>query len=232
MLTPDGKVLAAQGTRPKDKTWTADLLDKIDAGLQAFGPVESRPSAAHDSLPDRGVGVRADGGVHLAAYVRLMLFGTKRDGLGIIAIDSVPLSATEWAKLAPDEVRQGATWEVPAAVVRKFNCLLSPGPDQTVLPSADEVTEARLTGTVERVAGGVAYLRFEGRMAGEHSYQFKPHVGSKSRGAVRVHGVGTADAKDGKLRSLTLLAEGEFRDERVGNQVRKYGGVVEWDRAR
>jgi len=233
IISPGGKVLANQATAPAGGgSWTDDLIERIDRGLAAFGPVEPRPPEAHEALPHRGAGDRPGGGVSLAVYTRLMLLGTLPEGLGSATVDTLPLDEPEFRTLGPAGVRPGEEWRVPEGVARKFNRLLSPASDQSTMPLPGEVTAAHLSGRVERVEGGVAYLTFGGRIAGEHAYKFAPHVGKRSRADARVVGVGTCDAAGGRLRSLTLVVDGVFRGLPPYDQPQPYGAVVEWDRDR
>ncbi len=234
IVTPDGEVLVNQQDPPPaaDKSMTAHLLECIDQGLKAWGrPLEPRPQEARDPWPHRGVGYLPDGGVSLAVNLRHTLNHARPVApLGALAADSISLSKAEWAKLAPPAVKAGAEWSVPEDVGRKFNRLLSGFSDQVTLTRPEEVKEVRLVGRVERVEGGVAYLRYEGRIAGVHELDFEPHIGKPTHAKAKLVGAGTCDAKDGRRRSFTLVADGGVRDS--AGYTRPHAGVVEWDRER
>lgn len=79
IVSPEGKVLSGRHDYKDFENGARELLETIDAGLAAFGPVTPRrePSAQTitDLLPLRGTGTRPDGGVELALYVRQVLGG-------------------------------------------------------------------------------------------------------------------------------------------------------------
>jgi hypothetical protein len=89
IVSPDGKVLAGRHDYADFKNGARELLETIDAGLKAFGPVQPRrirptettadqPISAEtlsDFLPFRGKAVQDDGNVDLALYVRQVLGG-------------------------------------------------------------------------------------------------------------------------------------------------------------
>ena len=117
---------------------------------------------------------------------------------------------------------------MPATVAQQLHKVLSPNSDPNTMPRADEVTFAKLTGKVERVSKGVAYLRYTGRITGIHVWEFPPNKGKEINGDVKLSGVGTCDAKTGELRSITLVGAGEYRNFPPYDNVVKYGAVVEW----
>lgn len=85
IVAPDGTVLAGKHDYDDFRNGARELLETIDQGLAAFGAVEPR-SVQPDStisvdafralLPLRGHGVRDDGSVALALYVRQVLVPT------------------------------------------------------------------------------------------------------------------------------------------------------------
>ena len=200
VIDPTGKVLANQAKPPEDeKLWAKDLRDKIDAGVKAYGSVTTRPKAKF----------------------------TKR-GFGDPTYDSDALTAEELAKFGPGEPKAGAKWKVPANVVQHFHKVLSPNSDPNTLARADEVTLAKLEGKVERIGKGIAHLSFTGQITGTHVWPYPPNKGKEINGDVKLIGVGTCDATTGKLRSITLVGSGVYRDIPPYDQVKKYGAVVEW----
>jgi hypothetical protein len=237
VVSPEGKVLSAHQdmsnmTDPRGK-WARSALADLEAGLKAFGPVTPRRVEKFQSLPHRGVGTRPDGRVTLAVtdrwvFVKDLSRNPPRDALGATVLDSITLTAEEWEGLAPEEVKPGGTWEVPEASARKFFPLLSTS--DTAFRDAKEVTSVRLAGRVEKVEGGVAYLSYEGQIAATH-------VGTKDEGkqgkecsssAKLLGGVGAYDVRSGRLLSLTLVFDGQYRNYAPYDAPARFGAVLEW----
>lgn len=246
LVAPDGKVLAAhqemKDTRDGRGRWAKKVLADLEGGLKAFGPVESRPlskgtaSRYRQTLPHRGVGVRPDGGVTLAVQDRLVLVkdldrDPPRGNLGPTVLDSIPLTAEEWASLAPPAAEEGRTWAVPEATARRFFPLLSVS--DAVFRDGKELTEVRLTGRVERVRDGIAELAYEGRLAGtHHGTANEGKLGNKVQSEANLlAGVGSHDVKARQMRSLTLVFDGRWRNwAPYDDPPSRFGAVVEWRR--
>lgn len=227
----DGKVLAAHGKMVEpDRKWAEEVLDTFSAALARFGKVTPRDPAPRDPLPGRGLGLRRDGGITLAVYLRPMVLGLDPRGLGQLALDSVNLSEDDASRFSRENAKEGQTWVIPAAIVSRFHKVLSPTSDANNLAREDEVTEARLKGKVEAVVDGVAYMRFSGRIAGEHVWEFPPHKGKKIKAEATLEGVGAADAKTGRLSRLVLVARGVFRSYPPHDDPSGYGAVLDWRR--
>lgn len=237
LVSPEGKVLAAHQDMdsmadPRGK-WARTALDDLEAGLKAFGPVTPRRVEKFQSLPHRGVGTQPDGRVTLAVtdrwvFVKDLSRDAPRDALGATVLDSITLTTEEWKGLAPADAKADSEWAVPEATARKFFPLLSTG--DTTFRDAKEVTSVRLTGRVEKVEGGVAYLAYEGKIAATHR-------GTKNEGregqqcsssAKLLGGVGVYDVKSGKLLSLTLVFDGRFRNYAPYDTPARFGAIVEW----
>ncbi len=237
VVSPAGQVLAAHqdttsSADPRGR-WSRAALADLQAGLQAFGPVTPRRVEPFRSLPYRGAGTRPDGRVTLAVTERWVFVpdlsrDAPRDALGATVLDGITLAAGEWQGLAPPDVRPGGRWAVPEATARQFFPLLSAS--DTVFRDAKEVTSVRLAGRVERVEGGLAYLAYEGAIAATH-------VGTKDEGqagkpcsstAKLLGGVGVYDVKAGRLRALTLVFQGRFRNYAPYDTPVPFGAVVEW----
>jgi hypothetical protein len=223
IVTPEGKLI--DGGK---KETAGELLGATAAALKAFGPVTVRRVHPADVLAHRGVGRRPDGSIVLAVYARAMLLGLDPRGFGTPTIDSIVLTGVDRDRLEFPGLKVGDDFKVGTAVVRKFHRLLSPSSDENTMPRAAEVTAAALTGKVVRVAGGVAYLSFSGRVAGYHTWEFDANKGKKIHAAVRLGGVGSCDAKSGKLLSLTLLADGVYRSWPPNDEAKPYAAVAEW----
>jgi hypothetical protein len=238
VATPEGKVLSAHQDMttmndPRGK-WTQSALSDLQAGLKAFGPVEPRrPVEKFQSLPNRGVSSLTDGRVNLAVtdrwvFVKDLSRDAPRDALGPTVLDSIVLSAAEWKKLAPADVKAGSAWDIPEAVARMFYPVLSPS--DTVFRDPKEITSVRLAGQVEKVEGGIAYLTYTGSIAGTHiGTRNEGKEGKSCSSAVKLlGGVGTMEVKSGKMLSLTLVFDGNYRNYPPYDQPARFGAVVEW----
>ncbi len=231
IVSPDGKVLASHGKMVEPgRKWSGEILDAVDAALAKFGKVAPREPEPRDALSDRGLGLRRDGGIALAVYLRPMVLGLDTRGLGPTAVDSIVLSEEEASRFSREDAREGQTWVIPAAVAGKLHKVLSPMSDANTLARADEVTEVRLRGKVETIFEGEAYLRYSGKIVGEHVWQFPPHKGKKIRAEATLEGVGSADAKTGRLSRLVIVARGTFRNHPPYDEPSSYGAVIDWRR--
>lgn len=233
VVDPDGKVLAVQSREPeKPKSWAGDLLEVLADGVKAYGTVTPRKAKWVDPQPFRGVGTTDDGGVVLAVTTRWMLLGLEKRGLSKPTFDSVELTDAQAQSLSLAESPKGTTWQVPAGVVKQFHKVLSATSDKSSLPRANEVTDAKLEGRVERVADGVAYLTFAGKVSGSHLGDLDPNVGKRNYSEMALTGVGTCEEKSGKLLSLLLVGEGVYKAFPPYDEARKFGAAVEWRRKR
>ena len=245
ILSPQGRVLAGHHEFKSQATWAQEVIETLDAALKTFGPVTSRPVPTTNPLPFRGHGVQPDGSVSLAIYARQMRGGGREQvpaGLaasrhwlwdgdlrpdGPPVIDSLTLTAKEWATLAPPSSRVGTTWQVPEAVVRRFGRLLIPSSDQSSMPRPNDATLARLTAKIESVEDGAARLRLTGALEAVHLQE-----GDRQRplrGAATAEGKAIYDLKQQALESVLLVFSGSYgrpKDEAVCAA----GAVVEWQR--
>jgi hypothetical protein len=229
IVSPEGKVLAWQARAPeKRETWTSALVDVIETGVGAYGPVTVRKAEPVKLLPDRGVGRRKDGSIVLAVYGRTLSLGLDRRGFGGVTFDSAVLSDKERQKLEFPGLKEGDDFQVDTSAVRKLHRVLSPASDCNTLARADEVEHASLSGKVDGILSDVVYLSFQGRIRGLHTWPFPPHKGKKIYAEVMLAGVGSCERKTGKLLSLLLLGDGRYRNFPPYDHVEKYGVVVEW----
>jgi hypothetical protein len=139
-------------------------------------------------------------------------------------IDSLVLAKGEWQSLAPAEAAAGSEWVVPEAVGRKFGRVLGPG-DENTMPRPGEVTSVRLVGRVKSVEDGVAYLTYDGQIAGSHVTQSNRGL---CHGRAKLTGVGRYDTRSGRMLSLTLVFDGVFRNVPPYDRPADYSAVVEW----
>jgi hypothetical protein len=224
LVHPDGKVLASHQNFKSDKTWPQEVLADLQPGLKAFGEVKPRQFRRADPLPQRGAGVHRDGSVRLGVFLRFIYKGARLEELPNPTLDSLLLTAGEWQALAPPRFEVGRAWVVPEEVGRKFCRILGPG-DEDTMPRPHEVQSVHFVGKVKSVADGVAYLAFEGPIAGAHNTQSNKGL---CHGDAKLTGVGRYDVKAGRMLALTLVFDGVFRGAGAYNQPAKYGGVVEW----
>jgi len=243
IVSPEGKVLAGHHEFKSRATWTQEVLDTADAALKAFGAVPPRQVKLTDPLPFRGQGTQSDGSVCLAIYARQMLGGERKsapkdvptsrqwlwDGAlrpdGPVVIDSLTLTAKEWATLALPKHQAGSTWAVPASVARQFCRVLIPSSDQSAMPCPDDAKLARLEGTVESVEDGQARIRLTGTWEAVHLQE--GDAKRPLRGAATAEGFALYDVKRQAMHSVLLVFSGSYgrpHDE----SVCAAGAVVEW----
>jgi hypothetical protein len=225
LVAPDGKVLASHQNFKSDKTWPQEVLADLEPGLKAFGDVKQRTVPPADPLPDRGVGIRADGSACLAVFLRYPIKGIPLRELPNPTIDSLILAAADLRALAPQKAEPGACWSIPAAVSRKFHRVLGPE-DEDTMPRLHEVRSVSLAGRVKSVEGGIAYLGYDGTISGGHEMQSNR---GKCQGEAKLTGVGVYDLSAGKLHSLVWVFDATFRYPPPNDkEARPYSGVVEW----
>jgi len=244
IVSPEGKVLAGIHDYKDFKNGAHELLGTIDAGLQAFGPVDRRRAEPTNPLPHRGAGVRDDGSVMLALYGRQMPGGGREtlpagveagrawlwDGTyspdGPTMIDTASLSADEWAAFSPAGAEVGVAWSVPEKVARVFTRLLSASSDQSGMPLPEDARVADLRAKVEAVEGGKARIRLAGRWEMVHAIE-----GNKDRltyGAATAEGVAVYDVSGKSMRSFLLVFDGTIRHGKPDGSPVRTGAVAEW----
>src|SRR5262249_36902414 len=131
-----------------------------------------RQAGPANPLPYRGVGTHPNGSVTLAVQERFALVKDLEkvppmDTLGPTVLDSITLTAQDWAALAPPPAATPDTkWTLPEAVARQFYPILSPS--DTSFRDPKEVTAVTFTGQVQKVEKGLATLQFAGKIAGVH----------------------------------------------------------------
>ena len=231
VVAPDGRVLAfhyfrqrsGENWRESQARWVRETLSAIETGLTAFGPVGPRAVAPADPLPYRGAGVRPDGSVRLAVASR---FGHNGRFEGNPAIDSVELTAAEWAAFRPPALAAGTRWELPGPVARPFAKALSPMTDSIYTPRPDDAKVAELRGEVEAVSGTTVLVRYRGKWETAHDRD----GGAKApvRCAATAEGLAVYDTSAGQLRSLLLVFQGTYRGVPPWDSAKPTAAVVEW----
>lgn len=239
LAAPDGKLLV------RKQMWTPeDLLAGLKEGLQAFGPVKPRKGQS-EYLARRGCGTDKNGGIILAVSTKLLFVPQLPEDLADVGISAIPstghdrilLTAAELDTIVPAGVREGAKWSVPDATTRQFFPVLDNWDKR--FRKTDEVTGVHLAGRVRSVRHGIAYLSFEGDIAGAHVWpkEAGPVLAGKTlRSELKLlAGVGAYDVEGQKLLSLTLVFGGRAGDPeklRTPGPDGRYGAVAEWRRDR
>lgn len=232
IASPEGKVLAfhylkdVSGESPAQTRvrWVRETLEAIDAGLKAFGPVTPRTLKEHDSMPDRGVGLREEGGVRLACYVTGLRKG-QRDGDPVV--DSVILSADDWKTFQPPKLDGGAEWSIPEAVVKKLAPALSPMTDSIYAPQTKDAKSAKLTCRIQRVETDRIFIRLDGNLKTEHFRDGDPKL--PIRATAEFEGYAYYDTVKKQMTSLLLVFHGSYRNVPPWDQPKATASVVEWN---
>jgi hypothetical protein len=224
----NGKVLGSQPDYREEKAGTLELLDIMRSSLKAFGDITPRRVRGGEPFPHRGVGVHKDGSVTLSIYLRINRDGGNAAGLGSLTLDSLTLSAKEWATLLPPKNEK--KWHVPMAVARKWNRVLTHASDHSTMPLPEEVTDAKITGHVESVKNGITYLLYEGSIEGSHVYKYKPHKGKRTYGKSMFLAYGAYDAEAGQMLSVTFMVGGNCKNVPPYDELVPFSGIMEWRR--
>src|SRR5207253_2780015 len=132
LVAADGKVLASHQNFKSAKTWPREVLTDLEPGLKAFGVVKPRATRRSDPLPRRGSGVRSDGGVTAAIYLRYAIKGIPLRELPNPTIDSLPLTAKQLAELGPPSPKTGVSWDISETLGRQFSRVLGPGDEDSM----------------------------------------------------------------------------------------------------
>jgi hypothetical protein len=244
IVSPEGEVLAGIHDYQDFENGANELLETIDAGLAAFGPVERRDVPATAPLPFRGTGIEPDGNVSLALYVRHVL-GGGRGGMpahiepsrawlwdgeyrmdGPAVIDTLTLTAEELRALTPAKTEPHTRWKVPEPLARKFVRVLSATSDQAWMPLPEEAEVAELEAEVKSVKDGLAHIWLAGRWETVHAVE-----GNREKlhyGAAEATGVAVVDLARETMLSLLLVFDGTIRVGSPESPVVRTGAVVEW----
>jgi hypothetical protein len=223
VVSADCKVLSSHQAFKSHKTWPAEVTASLNEGIKEFGPIAPRQVERIDPTPCRGIGVQPDGAVTLAIYTRYAIKGIPLREVPDPTVDSLTLSAKEFAAFEPPARRVGATWTFPEELAKKFSRVLGPR-DEDSMPRPNEVTSVEFKGKVLRVENDVVNLGFEGQIAGNHTTQAKKTTQSNAK----IVGAGAYDLKAGELRSFTWILDGTFRGPVPYDQPHNFHAVVEW----
>ncbi|MBI3410267.1 MAG: hypothetical protein HY040_18155 [Planctomycetes bacterium] len=219
IVSPEGKLIAAQGNFKNEKTWPQEVLDILEAALKEEVAKAPRHYDWKPANPFHGHGVQEDGSVNVAVFVRFV-FGGKPSGPG--AFDSVTLSAKEWGKFAPtqretaeratgrDETfKVGQKWDLPDDIAKRLCKCLSPKSDKTNVPRPEELTEVEMHGVVQAIDGDIATLAYHGKLAAVHQHPFdkKPKT---SRSQAKFSGFAKLNLKTNEMLTLNLAFDGTY----------------------
>jgi hypothetical protein len=144
-------------------------------------------------------------------------------------IDTLTLTAKEWAALAPPKHQIGPTWAVPEKVARQFCRVLIPSSDQSAMPLPDDAKRAKLEGTVESVEDGLARICLTGSWEAVHLQE--GDAKRPLRGAATAEGVAIYDVKRQAMHSVLLVFSGTYGRPN-DDSVCAAGAVVEWQSKR
>ena len=118
-------------------------------------------------------------------------------------IDSLTLSAKEWAAFVPPKTDVGTTWALPETVCRQFCRVLIPSSDQSSMPLPADAKLARLNGTVESLDNGLARIRLTGAWEAVHLQE--GDTKRPIRGTATAEGFAVYDVKEQSIRSILIL---------------------------
>jgi hypothetical protein len=222
IVSPEDKVLGGGDFGFKD---SPKVLASMDAALKAFGPVQPRKATPQEPFPFRGVGVHPEGNVDLALY-RCFLHQGKADGPHLR--DTLPLTKTDWAALAPPRLVAGTEWVISKDVARKMVrpfCLSTLGGD---MPGPEDAKVAQLTAKVEAVEDGRARIRLTGTF--EAVKLFKQEKNLSFRSTATAAGIAEYDLKAKTLTSFLLVFQGTYQQgaQPETQKGRPFGAVMEW----
>ena len=227
VVTPEGKVLGFHYHKAKSgetyaqgqQRWVEDTIAMIRAALQDAGPLTARDVTVRpDPYAGRGKGVGDDGSVRLAVSV-------VSSGVPPV-VDSVHLTAEQWAAFSPKEATAGRQWALPEETARRFAPALSPMTDPILSPTPADATTARMAAKVFRVDNGVAVIRYLGQWETLHHRDGDPKY--PIRTSATGEGVGVYDVKQGKMIALVWVLNGSYRNSPPGAKGQTTAAVIEW----
>ncbi len=194
----------------------------VENALRHFGPVTARRRNVVATHPYRGKGVKSDGSVCLAEYVRRR----DRDKIRSPVISSVVLSKKDFKAFAPEKVADGAEWTLPNSVAKRLCRIASPMCYQHA-PQPDWVKVVSIKARVSRIQNGLAVLRYEGKMS---SQRLMKRGKLLSEQELTLEGEGVYDVGAKRLRSLRIVGSGTFRwPEEAPSKTVLFDALVEWD---
>lgn len=226
IVSTSGEVLAfhylqsVPNEKPSDtqKRWVNETRDAVQAGVKAAGTLPPRALAVREPFPDRGRGVHPDSSVRLAVFVRFLV-KERRDGDPVV--DSVQLSAAEWAAFCPP--MGGTEWSIPEETMKRFATALGPLTDSIYSPIAENVSVAKVTAKL--TGDSVSYT---GTLESLHFRDGDPKLPIRVKATLE--GVGHYDREKKELTSLRWVLSGTYRNVPPWDKPRAFGSVVEWQK--
>ena len=225
VVSPDGKVLGFHYHKPKSgesyaegqARWVRETGTVIAEALRDFGPVPMRDAKVKpDPFANRGKGTNPESGVRLAVSV-LHLRNGKQEGPPVL--DSIFLKGEQWGEFRPKgKVKLDQEWTISEDAANRFAPAFSPLTDSIFSPKAEDVIQAKVTAKVERVADGVAVIRFAGSWETAHNRDKDPKIPIHT--AATGEGIGTLDVRTGRLTNLVWLLSGTFQNGSNGKPQR------------
>ena len=210
------------------------FIDDLDQTVETFGSMKPRSVKWQEPLPWRSVGVQPDGKVTLALYVRHC---SAREWENFIppkslpGIDSITFDAEEWATFTPAKLQVGAAWNIPSAVVRKFNRGVDGIWDVSVKPEHAKL--AQLRAVVEAVDRKQARIRLTGKVESSWIKPFNNPNKNTTHAWCDLEGTALYDVEKKELSSLLLLFRGglpvDAGDKQGGTLL---AGFAEWSHAK
>jgi hypothetical protein len=140
-------------------------------------------------------------------------------------VSSVILTEKELTAMAPRHAVDGAKWDLPNDVAKKFSRVTSPLCRQHA-PEPDWVTAVRFHADVRALKDGAAWLRYDGMLASEH----RGASDTISVQETRFTGEGVYDLTTKVMRSVTLVGSGTLRWREAPGRLVDFDVLVEWSR--
>ena len=218
IFSPSGRMLASGVSFGDMKAKTHRMIDKA---FGSFGPVQPRLVEKIQLNPYRGKGIRSDGSVRLAEYVRRL----DKSNISSPVISSVVMSKDEFRTFAPVTAVKDAQWSIPISIAKKLCRVASPMCYQHA-PQPSWVTGVTLTATVESVQDGKVRISYTGKLAAQRVIRGSAF----SRQEVTFRGEGVYDSSHGRMEELLIVGSGQIRWLEEDTPPAPFDALVEWKR--
>lgn len=219
LLTPAGQSLTNKQIFRMQSA--GDVLSTLQEAVAEFGPVAPRRAIPAWQPRDKGVGLRPDGSVRLAASVR---HTDRTDYRARPVFDSIVLTKEQFDSLTPAGLEPGTRHTLPDSTARQFSRMLSASSDLSNMIRPSDLTVVELTVTVSDA--DQRQLSLSGRLAGSRRYV---NGNELIPGQAQVAGLIQLDADDKPVR-LLFVFEGTYKLPWDGAD-RPTGAIVEWSAA-
>ena len=218
IFSPSGKMLASGVSFGDMRAKTHRMIDKA---LGSFGSFQPRSVEKIQLNPYRGKGIRPDGSVRLAEYVRRL----DKSNISSPVISSVVMSEDEFRTFAPLKAVKDAQWSIPIPIAKKLCRVASPMCYQHA-PQPSWVTGVTLKGAVESVQDGKIRISYTGKLAAQRVIRGSAF----SRQEVALRGEGIYDSGDGRMQELLIVGSGQIRWLQEDTPPAAFNALVEWKR--